>query len=519
QDRMRGCESCHSIDATHEWLPYQERHVEAMSCETCHIPAMYSNASQQIDWTVVEQDGSAETICRGVEDQGGSFETLITGFQPVLLPTEDLDGNLRLMPHNLSTAWFWVHGDPDRPVRQEDLVEAWLDGENYHPEIVALFDNDGDQNLDSSELIIDSPEKESLIAGRLAAIGLENPRIVGEIQPYSINHDVATGDWAIKDCSACHSQDSLITVPFKLASYVPGGVIPDFVKDAQPVISGDLVVNDDGELWYEPQPDSEGYYILGLSNVSWIDLLGSLIFLSTLVVIAVHASYRLITSLRNPKEDDEVSRVYMYSIYERLWHWLQTFTIVTLIFTGLIIHKPDTFGIFDFRGVVLVHNVLAVILLINAGLSLFYHLASGEIQQYLPRPRGFFDMAISQAIYYVRGIFKNEPHPFEKTSEKKLNPLQQVTYFGILNVLLPLQGITGILMWGAQRWPELTESLGGLPFLAPFHTLIAWLFATFVVFHVYLTTTGYKPWTSINAMINGWDEIEVHHESREDSNP
>lgn len=128
-------------------------------------------------------------------------------------------------------------------------------------------------------------------------------------------------------------------------------------------------------------------------------------------------------------------------------------------------------------------------------------------------------MAISQAIYYVRGIFKNEPHPFEKTSEKKLNPLQQVTYFGILNVLLPLQGITGILMWGAQRWPELTESLGGLPFLAPFHTLIAWLFATFVVFHVYLTTTGYKPWTSINAMINGWDEIEVHHESREDSNP
>ena len=33
-------------------------------------------------------------------------------------------------------------------------------------------------------------------------------------------------------------------------------------------------------------------------------------------------------------------------------------------------------------------------------------------------------------------------------------------------------------------------ALGGLPYLAPFHTLIAWLLATFIVAHVYLTTTG-----------------------------
>ena len=58
----------------------------------------------------------------------------------------------------------------------------------------------------------------------------------------------------------------------------------------------------------------------------------------------------------------------------------------------------------------------------------------------------------------VQGIFKGEHHPFEKTPEKKLNPLQQVTYFGLLNVLLPLQGITGILMWGVQRWPSLANA-------------------------------------------------------------
>jgi thiosulfate reductase cytochrome b subunit len=199
----------------------------------------------------------------------------------------------------------------------------------------------------------------------------------------------------------------------------------------------------------------------------------------------------------------------MYGIYERFWHWLQTFTILSLLFTGLVIHKPDVFGLFSFRGMVLAHNVLAVIVVINAALSFFYHLASGEIRQYLPRPAGFFNEAIRQGLFYLRGIFKGQPHPFEKTPDQKLNPLQQFTYFGLMNVLLPLQVISGVLMWGAQRWPELTARLGGLPFLAPCHTLIAWLLAAFVVGHVYLTTTGHTPLASIQAMMMGWDELET----------
>jgi thiosulfate reductase cytochrome b subunit len=113
-------------------------------------------------------------------------------------------------------------------------------------------------------------------------------------------------------------------------------------------------------------------------------------------------------------------------------------------------------------------------------------------------------------MFYLRGIFKGEEHPFEKTSSKKMNPLQQVTYLAILNVLLPLQGITGILMWGVQRWPEFANALGGLPFLAPFHTLVAWTFAAFIVMHVYLTTTGHTPLAGIQAMMMGWENLEIH---------
>ena len=87
-----------------------------------------------------------------------------------------------------------------------------------------------------------------------------------------------------------------------------------------------------------------------------------------------------------------------------------------------------------------------------------------------------------------------------------MNPMQQITYLMVLNVLLPLQIITGVLMWGAARWPELVDRIGGLSFLGPFHTLIAWLFAAFILLHVYLTTTGHTPTAHIKAMMLGWEE-------------
>ena len=88
--------------------------------------------------------------------------------------------------------------------------------------------------------------------------------------------------------------------------------------------------------------------------------------------------------------------------------------------------------------------------------------------------------------------------------------LQQISYFGLLNVLLPFQIITGALMWGVQQWPQIATMLGGLQFLAPLHTLIAWLLATFVVAHVYLTTTGATVGQDINAMVTGWENVPVH---------
>ncbi len=513
---MRRCESCHDTAQAHAgFLPYNDRHMQVVACETCHVPQMYAPAIRSVDWTAINTDGSALLGCRGIEGDD-TVTDLVTGYQPVLMQRTDVDGNTLLTPYNLVTSFFWVYEDANgslRPVRKADLEAAYLVDGGYAPDILAAFDKDSNGQLSESELELNTTEKQDLVAGKLEALGLKNVRIYGQVQPYSINHNVVSGEYATSECATCHNEDSRINAPIALTGSGPSGVTPQFVADTNVAASGEII-NVDGTLMYQPASENDGIYVFGHNRIGWIDWFGALAFLGTLIGVAGHGTMRYVAARKMVKHEAAVKPVYMYDVYERFWHWLQTIGIVTLLLTGLIIHRPDLFGAFSFRNMVTVHNVLAALLAINAVLSLFWHLVSGEIRQYIPHPRGFVDDAISQALYYIKGIFKREPHPFAKTKDRKLNPLQQVTYFGLLNVLLPLQGLTGILMWLVQKFPAIQTSLGGLPFLAPFHTLTAWLFAAFIVGHVYLTTTaGPKPLDGIQAMITGWEDMEVHESS------
>ena len=516
---LRRCESCHDASSTHTWLPYTDKHMGALSCESCHVPKLYAPARQSNDWTVLNEDAAPVTKCRGVEGEGPTMASvLVTGYEPVLLPRESADGNMRLAPHNLVSSWYWAFGEPVRPVPYRDLEAAWFDENGaYHQDILEIFDNNADGVIDDSELLIDNDEKEAVIANRLVALGLENPRILAETRPYSISHNVTHGEWATKDCATCHSEESRLTAAMTLSDRSPGGVLPTFVGNETTAFTGEMVAAENGQILFQPSTIDADIYILGHNNVQLVDIFGALIFVATILGVFIHGGMRFISARRNPPQEPELHEVYMYTVYERLWHWLQTAVILILLFTGLIIHKPDIFGIFSFRYVVQVHNVMAFILVANATLALFYNLVSGEIRQYLPKPRGFFNRAILQTKYYLQGIFKGEEHPFDKSPEHRLNPLQQVTYFGLLNVLLPLQILTGLVMWGAQQWPYIAAQFGGLPFLGPFHTLISWLLASFVVMHVYLTTTGPTPTSNVKSMIVGWDEVEVHHGASDDA--
>ena len=197
----------------------------------------------------------------------------------------------------------------------------------------------------------------------------------------------------------------------------------------------------------------------------------------------------------------------LYSLHERIWHWIQAAALILLLLTGFAIHYPVRFGLFGtLARSVSWHSWIGLFLILNAFLGLFYHLTAEKYHHYLPRMDDFSEGAIWQARFYLYGIFKGEPHPYETDARHKLNPLQKLTYLALLNVLLPFQIVTGALMWGANRWPELFARAGGLRVLGPAHTLGAYLFATFLIAHLYLATTGKTPLSLLRAMITGWEE-------------
>jgi thiosulfate reductase cytochrome b subunit/Ca2+-binding EF-hand superfamily protein/mono/diheme cytochrome c family protein len=512
------CETCHDTGKSHaDWLPYNDRHMQVLACETCHIPQLYSPAYSTVDWTVIHTDGSARSECRGIEGTDAVTD-LVTGFQPVLMQRTDIqDGKILFAPYNLITSFFWVYEDANgnvRPVRKMDLEAVYVQNGNYSADILSAFDTDKDGKLSDNELVLDTTDKQTLIANKLVALGLKNVHIQGQVQPYSINHNVGDSESATNDCSACHHTDSRVTTPFLLAGSAPTGITPEFVTGVNVTATGSII-NENGSLYYNPINENDDTYIFGHNRSVWIDWFGAFLFLGTVVGVAGHSTFRYIAARRRGIPKVKTQSIYMYEAYERFWHWLQTIAIVILLLTGLVIHRPDLFGIFAFRNIVIVHNVLAALLAINAFVSILWHFISGEIQQYIPHPYGFIDQMIAQAKYYIQGIFKHEPHPFHKSKQRKFNPLQMVTYIGLLGVLLPLQGITGMMMWLVQKVPAIQNWFGGLPFLAPMHTLMAWLFASFIVGHVYLTTTGATPLEAMRGMVTGWEEIEVPEHEEE----
>jgi thiosulfate reductase cytochrome b subunit len=197
----------------------------------------------------------------------------------------------------------------------------------------------------------------------------------------------------------------------------------------------------------------------------------------------------------------------MYGLYERFWHWTQALCIGALLATGGAIHWPEILPVGSFKVMVVLHMVAAVLLFLNAFLGLFYHLATGAIQAFMPEPRDFFTLAIKQVRYYTGGIFRGEPHPFARRKGQKMNVIQQMTYLGILNVLLPGQILLGVMLAMNEVAPSLLAPIGGLTLIAPLHLFLAWVFLSFIIGHIYMTTTGPTPLAYLRAMITGWEDV------------
>jgi thiosulfate reductase cytochrome b subunit len=115
-------------------------------------------------------------------------------------------------------------------------------------------------------------------------------------------------------------------------------------------------------------------------------------------------------------------------------------------------------------------------------------------------------------------MFKGAPHPTIKSPRKKLNPLQAMVYLGFKLVMAPIVILSGLLFLYYKTFDANdTIIISDIPLdiIALAHTLGAFLLLSFIVVHVYMTTTGHTPTSNIKGMLTGWEMLEDENKEAE----
>jgi thiosulfate reductase cytochrome b subunit len=213
-----------------------------------------------------------------------------------------------------------------------------------------------------------------------------------------------------------------------------------------------------------------------------------------------------------------MSKLYLYPVWLRAWHWLNALLFFASLVTGVSMHFALGWLI-PFDVAVPVHNVAGILLTVSWVAFLVGNVIGGNGKHYLVNIRALPMDLFRQVRYYVYGIFVNEPHPFHVSAEHKLNALQTLSYVGVMYGLVPLLIISGWAFLFSAELPETLFGIGTIWIVAMTHLLLAWMMLLFLVVHMYIITTGETPTTNIKAMITGWHRETTPEPAPEVTNP
>jgi thiosulfate reductase cytochrome b subunit len=199
-----------------------------------------------------------------------------------------------------------------------------------------------------------------------------------------------------------------------------------------------------------------------------------------------------------------MERIYIFTRFERFWHWTQALLVIGMMITGFEIH--GTYNLLGFAKAHQIHTFAAWALIILWVFAIFWHFITGEWRQYIPTMKGV-DKVFR---HYAWGIFQGEEHPFVVTRARKHNPMQAQAYLAVKLLINPILWISGLLYLYYNELAALGQSLD-LATIALIHTIGAFMMLAFFVAHVYLITTGHTVTAHLKAMLTGWEDGEGEH--------
>jgi len=214
----------------------------------------------------------------------------------------------------------------------------------------------------------------------------------------------------------------------------------------------------------------------------------------------------------------EKKMIYLQPIPVRIWHWVNACGIVTLIVSGAQIRFPETLSILgSYRNAIQIHNVAGLTVAISFSLWFFYYkMVKNTLDKlYIPNEDDLKRGILRQLLFYCFWYFLGRPSPFHATPDEKFNPMQKSAYLAVMFVLMPLVGLTGLLLMNVTPLRVLILAWGGIKFIVALHFLLASSLLAFLCTHVYLATLGATPLAYFKPMVFGWEEVPEHHDHHE----
>jgi predicted CXXCH cytochrome family protein len=426
-ERKRICLACHNAVQTHRWLPQQRLHFNYLECTACHA----LNASIGLLFYMVGKRGDS----------------------------------------------------PEKLLRYEDLEPFIGPGKEG---LADTLDSDGDKKLSEAEL---RTFLERLKRKTFSEAALEARVLV--LQP---SHDFTSKGEQTKDCTLCHSSDAsfysktLLEIPEKDGGFrtlpVDRAVLARFGQS--PFVDDVYLL---GESKIQKKDLEEVAAALKRIGFKWIDLIGSLMVLFCLAGVFVHAMLMFLTRKlrRRPQSRKDAEPM---PVMVSCWHWLHGLCVVLLVATAIHLRLPDIAPLFaTFLNAVNFHNLAAAILMVDYVFWLFYHLWKREFRtRFLVSPSDFFRDTSAMLHYYGYLIFVGEGNPLTERDYYPFDPLERSFFLTMMLLFLPVQMITGVLLYDVNAMMPVIRVLGGLRVVDAAHLLFAYVLICCVIIHLYFHT-------------------------------
>ncbi len=201
-----------------------------------------------------------------------------------------------------------------------------------------------------------------------------------------------------------------------------------------------------------------------------------------------------------------MKRTYLHPLPLRIWHWLNALLVVVLLITGAQLRIPGIASLRPNDPALMVHKYAGWAMAVSFVIWLVYGLVSDHLRRHYVMRRRDLKGVFSQARFYLFSIFRGEENPFLPSPEEKFNPLQKLAYGAIMGLLTPVLVVTGLLssdILFLRKYILLWNAVGVLDAI---HVIGAYVFALYLVVHVYMATLGRTAFSHIKAMIVGYEE-------------